>query len=391
MSIRRFIINASSIAACATTIGGCDAQTAMVAATPRLASALPARMSVAWQDQTGQLVAASRMSPLAAGRVYAAVSMAQYRAINAVDVWRGQGEGTLGEARQGAVAAASVQVLSALFPPAASTLEQQLNDMLGALHGTPHDEFARGIEIGRTVGDAIMDRVKTDGFTQPWTGQPPTGAGIWTPVSLPPAGIVLGNVKPYFLTSGSQFRPVPPPVFGSPEFAAGLNEVVQFAQNRTPEQIALAKSWDYAAGTTTPVGYWNGKAVEYIAANGLDEMDATRVLSLMHAAVFDAQIACWDAKYTYWLIRPYQANTSYSLVLGKPNHPSYPSGHSCVSASAGRVLAHFFPDRAGELDSLVTDAGMSRVYAGIHYRFDIMAGQTLGNAVADWAIAHAAL
>jgi membrane-associated phospholipid phosphatase len=109
----------------------------------------------------------------------------------------------------------------------------------------------------------------------------------------------------------------------------------------------------------------------------------------MHAAMMDAIIGCWDAKYYYWTIRPSQADLGITLTFGLPNHPSYPSGHSCVSAAAATVLSHLFPDRAAELQSWVTDAGLSRMYAGIHYRFDITAGRGLGEAVARWAIAHA--
>lgn len=161
---------------------------------------------------------------------------------------------------------------------------------------------------------------------------------------------------------------------------------MQFTKNRTPDQLALARSWDYAAGTTTPVGYWNKTAAQYIAEKGLDELAATRVFGLMHATVFDALIACWDAKYHYWMIRPYQASTDVALALAAPNHPAFPSGHSCVSASAARVLAEYFPEHGDDLARLVEDAGMSRIYAGIHYRFDVVAGQKLGVQVAEWAI-----
>ena len=208
---------------------------------------------------------------------------------------------------------------------------------------------------------------------------------MWTPVSNPPAGVTLGSATPWFLASGSQFRPAPP-AYGSAAFNADLNEVLQYAQNRTAEQLALAKQWDYSAGTTTPVGYWNKTALTYITDQKLDELAATHVLALMHAAVFDAQIACWDAKYHYWMARPYQANSGISTVLSPPNHPTFPSGHSCVSASAARVLEEFFPSQAGELNQLVTNAGVSRIYAGIHYRFDITAGQQIGKQVAELAL-----
>ena len=376
MSIRCFLI-AATVAFGPVTTAGCDDATA-----PR-PPAPAATASLSWLDQTGSLIAAGRMNPLAAGRVYAAVSVAQYRAAKAAAPLVGV---TGYEARTGAVAAASAQVLSFLFPAAADSLGRALAALGAAYTGSAQVEFARGVTIGKAVGDEMVARVKADGFTRAWTGSAPTGTGIWTPVTSPPSGVMLGSVTPYFLTSGSQFRPAAPPAYGSAAFEADLNEVLQFGQNRTNEQIALAKAWDYSAGTTTAVGYWSKAAAEHIAQKGMDELDATRVFGLMHAAVFDAQIACWDAKYHYWLARPYQANTAITTVLPAPNHPSYPSGHSCVGSSAARVLGEFFPEKKADLAKLVSDAGMSRIYAGIHYRFDVTTGQQLGTSVAEWVL-----
>jgi membrane-associated phospholipid phosphatase len=105
--------------------------------------------------------------------------------------------------------------------------------------------------------------------------------------------------------------------------------------------------------------------------------------------MLDAVIGCWDAKLTYWFIRPWQADAGIVVVpaVGKPNHPSYPSGHSCVSSSAVEVLSAFFPTERTRLLDMVTEAGLSRMYGGIHYRFDIATGQRLGRSVAAFAIA----
>jgi membrane-associated phospholipid phosphatase len=104
--------------------------------------------------------------------------------------------------------------------------------------------------------------------------------------------------------------------------------------------------------------------------------------------MMDALIGCWEAKYYYWTIRPSQVDPAITLTYGLPNHPSYPSGHSCVSAAATTVLGTLFPDRAAETGAWLTEAGLSRMYAGIHYRFDIDAGADLGVAVAQWALAR---
>ena len=192
---------------------------------------------------------------------------------------------------------------------------------------------------------------------------------------------MLGQATPYFLTTGSQYRPGPPPAFMSPEFNAALAEVRAYSDNRTPAQVDDARFWNNPPGTPTPSGYFNELAASYITEQGMDETAAAEVLALMHAAIFDAMIGCWDAKYHYWVMRPSQVDPAITLPLGLPNHPSYPSGHSCVSAAAGTVLTDFFPGHSGDLVDIVAAAGLSRIVGGIHYGFDITAGAEIGTAV----------
>ena len=356
--------------------------------------------SLGWQEQARTLVGANNLNPLAATRVYAALSVAQYRAILATEdrdpdgqlAANGIGSGGRSalEEQRGAIAQASAQVLSFLFPAAAQSMEQRVQREGESGPGNVHPQFTRGRDIGRIAGNAMVDHLRADRFTAPWTGTVPVGPGMWI-ANGPPAGPTFGGVAPYFLTSGSQFRPGPPPAFGSPAFLTDLAQIRTLSLTRTPEQLASAIYWNFPTGTFTPPGYWNLTAASYIEANGLNERAATRAFALTHAAMMDAMIGCWDAKYFYWTIRPSQATTGITLPIGLPNHPSYPSGHSCVSAAAATVLKELFPDRTTELDTWVTEAGLSRMYGGIHYQFDITAGQNLGRAVAEWAIAHAAL
>lgn len=389
-----------TVASCAdpgkspTSLAEVDARTPLAISVPVTPS------SIGWQEEARALVGTNRLSPLAAARVYAALSIAQYRAVvRTTDVDDdGQvpesGVGTGGrsavEAHRGAVAGASAQVLTFFFPAAAASLEDRVTAEANATAGKVHPQFTRGLAIGRGAGDAVVEACKNDGFTKPWTGTVPTGPGMWI-ANGPPAGATLGGVKPWLLTSGDQFRPGPPPAWGSPDFVAGLAEIRNLSDTRTTEQLNIALFWNFPTGTYTPLGYWNEVASDYIKAYALDERAATRTLALTHAAMMDAMIGCWDAKYYYWTIRPSQADAAITLPLGLPNHPSYPSGHSCQSAAAATVLAELFPDRAAEVDAGVTEAGLSRMYGGIHYRFDITAGNALGRAVALWAIAHADL
>lgn len=352
--------------------------------------------STGWQAQARALVAANVQSPLVAGRVYAALGVAQYAAVDDVarlstedgsipDDGFGKGGRARYEAERGAVAGASVRVLSFFYPAAATTLEQRVQTEANAGAGDVHPAFTRGVAIGRAAGDWMVTRLQSDRFTTPWTGTIPTGPGIFIP-NGPPAGAQLGAVMPYFLTAGDQFRPAPPPAFGSATFNTELAEIKTLSDTRTPQQLAIALKWNYGNGTYTPPGYWNELASELIQENGLNEREATHVFALMGAAGFDALIGCWNAKYYYWLIRPWQAQAGITLPIGAPNHPSYPSGHSCVSSATASVLADFFPSEATNLNAQITEAGMSRMYGGIHFRTDITAGEQLGRSTAQHAI-----
>ncbi len=365
-----------------------------------LAAYAPAKARLAtlrWQEEARNRVAAGGLSPLAAARVYAALSVAQHRALRHADgtvpgsgdlpsfVSNADGRARY-EARRGAVAGASAQVLKQFFPAAAEQFEAMVVELGGAAGGLAHPLFTRGVALGRDAGNEMVLYVQNDGFTAPWTGTVPSGPGIWVPNALPPAGGMFGQAKSYYLTSGSQFRPAAPPAVGSEMFNTDLAEVVSRTQNRTAGELAIAHFWDSPSGTHTPVGYWNELASKYAEDAHLNEREATQLFANAQAAMYDALIACWDAKYHYWFLRPSQASASVSLAFGNPNHPSYPSGHSCVSSAAANVLAHYFPAKSGELSELLEEASMSRLLAGIHYRFDMVAGKQIGDDVAALAL-----
>jgi len=127
-------------------------------------------------------------------------------------------------------------------------------------------------------------------------------------------------------------------------------------------------------------------AVDLITSHHNSEREAARVLALANMAAFDVLNACFDAKLAYYFIRPSQADPQIHLPIGLPNHPSYPSGHSCITASYATVLANAFPDEAVRLDAMVEEAGVSRMYGGLHYRFDCDVGHVLGRQVAEFVL-----
>jgi membrane-associated phospholipid phosphatase len=116
---------------------------------------------------------------------------------------------------------------------------------------------------------------------------------------------------------------------------------------------------------------------------------AARAYALLAAVMFDAFIASQDGKFAYWYLRPHQNDSMIVPLFPVPNFPSYPSNHSTFSAARSEVLAYLFPTRAEFIRAVGAEAGDSRIWAGIHYPMDNLAGVNLGRAVAevitDWA------
>src|SRR5215218_1453656 len=384
---------------------GCSDATApaaleLAAALPSASEVRPPLATTAWQAHARSLVMSHRVVPIDAARIYALLAMAQYGGIVSVDgpgvtdgtlPANGQSYGDGGRARfeaeRGAVAGASAQLLAYSFPDAATELATRVSDegLLG--EGGVHPEFARGVAAGRVWGDKMIGWAMNDRFDAIWTGTIPAGPGLWTTTGTP-SGPLLGDMQPYFMSSGAQFRPDAPPAVGSPAFTTALAEVSEFSRTRTAEQLRLARFWALGPGTPTALGFWNEIASGYIAEGRLDERAAAHVLAVANTAAVDADIGCYDAKYHFLTMRPSQVDASITLPIGLPPHPSYPSGHSCMSAAAAGVLAAYFPEHTYALQTMVAEAGMSRVYAGIHFRFDVEAGQTLGYTLASVALLY---
>jgi membrane-associated phospholipid phosphatase len=405
-------ITLAFLAACTTDKTGPTGVTASPDASGNAVRSTESLASTVWQEKARALVARDKLIPIAGGHAYPFLGVAQYLAVQRADAAihsrgdddeagnsRGNGAATVRRyyADRGAVAGASVIALSYLFPLAAdvTTLENMVLAQAAAVPQASRPAFAAGEAIGRAVGAEIVIRAKGDGWTNPFTARPPVGAAYWTsntdPFTL--VGGQLPGVTRWFLRSAKQFRSGPPPAFGSAEFKAALAQVRAFSDLKAddPErirQVGIAAYWALNPGTSLASGFWLDVASKEIAAHGFSERKATHLYALLSATIADATIGCWDAKMHYWLVRPWKADTKIvpATAVGRPNHPSYPSGHSCVSGSAAEVLSAFFPDKRAALDAMVTEAGMSRVYGGIHYAFDCDAGQLLGRSVARFAI-----
>ena len=366
-------------------VGACDNGTgpdAAASAAPGLeASAVKfweAGATVAWNALAVDL---TRTTAVDAGRLHLYLGLAQLRAAQAAEA-SSAAHPPIG----GAIGGASAAVLASFFPASVAQIEAALDAQAaaGSWPGAKHEDFAAGEAIGRGAAARVLAYAATDGVGLTDPGTPPLGDGFWIWTGGP---IARGNLgaRPVFLAAADEFRPPPPPAFASAQFTAALAEVGQIADTRTPEQLAIALFWNANQSPRSQAAFME-IARELILSHHRSDAEAARIMFLMGAASFDALIGCFEAKYHYWLIRPPQADPRIVTAFPTPPHPSYPSAHSCSSGALAGVLAAIFPSEAARLAVVAEESSLSRLYAGIHYRFDMEAGLMLGRAVAAKAL-----
>jgi membrane-associated phospholipid phosphatase len=383
-----------------------------------------------WNQVLLDALKADRLLPLYFAREAAIVHAAVYDAVNAIDrsytPLFADVKAPRGASLEAAAAQAAHDTLVALSPAHRATFDATL---AADLAGIPPGRARLGVAVGRAVAQQILAWRSTDGSDLQVTYVPGNAAGEWrpTPPAFAPAvAPQWGQVIPFCIPGDSAFRPPPPPALTSAEYTAAFEEVRSFGSanstKRTAEQSDIARFWYGTAGTFTSAGYWNQIAQEVAVRCGDSLVQNARLFALLNLAQADAYFAVWDAKYAYNFWRPVtairdadadgnldtSADPAWTSFLGTPAFPSYVSGHSGHSGAAAAVLAAFFGTDAVPF-SLSTDSlpgvtrsfasfsaaaqevSDSRVYAGIHWRFDVTAGEALGYEVGNYVVSHCLL
>jgi membrane-associated phospholipid phosphatase len=337
--------------------------------------------SVSW-NQTARALIVSRAvtAPIAQVRIMTYLSVAQYNAVVAAE---NEKDGSDHASPAAAAAGASLIVLKSFFPLDVASLDAKILAQRAATpwSGEANKDFAAGETIGRAIGAQVVAYAATDNSNLTTPPVNPGGPGKW--IGTNPIRGLYGT-RTLALTSGDQFRPPPPPAFGSAEFNAAVAEERAITDALTPAQLAIVQLW-------APRGpaFMNQVASDMIVAYHRNEREAARILAVANMAGFDVSNACFDAKFAYYLIRPSQADPLVHLSIPLPNHPSYPSGHSCITSAYATVLGNIFPDETEILQAMVVEAGRSRNYGGLHYVFDCIVGQELGRNVANYVLSVA--
>lgn len=312
-------------------------------------------------------------------RIYTVLSLAQYAATNSA-------RANAAVSAETAVATASATVLTELLTDSAvrASIARELDRDLAQVTTAGVNRAVASRRLGEDVARRVIAWAPPMNFAAGANVVIPTGPGMWyTAKGVPPMGIFLGK-STWLLDSAAQFRPAPPPDYNSAAYKASLEEVQRVARERTPEQTKIAKRWSDA----DPWTEWNEIAASALRRNRFSEIDAARVLAVLNIAALDAVAACFEAKYHYWTIRPSQVDTTLVLAAGVPlpNFPSYPSGHACSAGAFDAVMGHFFPKERADFTRIAEEQAMSRLYGGIHFRFDNDIGLALGRQVARHAV-----
>ncbi|WPP52782.1 phosphatase PAP2 family protein [Catalinimonas niigatensis] len=301
------------------------------------------------------------------------------------------------------VAVASREILSAMFPLEKEYLAEKAAEHLSSLSWAGahvKSDIDAGQHIGAEVAKIALARAANDGMKYAQCPKPVSDSikaaafarfgWQWDNLEEPsrPVGLtpLFGKVKMWSVPTVEEVRPIPPPAPGSAEFQENVKELKYFADNMKNEWRRMANYWQDGLGTYTPPGHWNKIAKDCIVRRNLNPLRTARTFAYMNMAIMDAGISCWDAKYYYHYPRPIQTIPGYKTIAGTPNFPSYTSGHSAFSAAGAEVLSYLFPDEITQCTEWALEAAESRIYGGIHYRFDAEVGTDQGKKVAQYTI-----
>jgi hypothetical protein len=284
-----------------------------------------------------------------------------------------------------------------------SFLENQYNAYLAAL---ANDEAkTNGIAIGEAAASAMLRLRENDGRQQnPQISDldPPAGGpGVWDPGAAPAVGLRVPRIRPLALRRGSQFRPDGPPPLDSSEYADDFEQVERLGRSdstaRSDEDTITARFW-----TDHDLRQWNDAMLRLSQARNLRLVESARMLAMAHVSGADAMIACFDAKYTYWFWRPYQAipkadadgnpdtraNVSWQPLATTPNFPEYPSAHACHTSALAEALAIPTIHEFARFADVVREVNRARILVGFHFRNSDQEGAILGRRTARYVVRH---
>jgi len=379
-----------------------------------------------WNNAALDAIRINKTAPPVAARALAIIQTAVFDSVNSIDrqfaPFMASVNADPRASQEAAVAAAAHDTLVALFPAQKATFDAKYTASLSLIPDGRSE--TDGVNVGQAIAGMILAARADDGSTKSVNYLPDTRPGHWNPT--PPAfqSPLLPQwpqVRPWIMINNAQFRPSAPPRITSSAYAADLNVVKQIGSatstTRTADQTNVAYFWAGGPGTATPPGEWN--VIAQIAATQKNNTLAqnARLFAMLDTTLADAAIVSWESKYFYDMWRPVTAirqasidnnpatvvDPNWTSLLVTPPFQTYTSGHSTFSGAAAAALKGFFgtdqmsfvvpsevagvPSRSfTSFSQAAAEAGISRIYGGIHFNFDNVAGLTSGKQLGEYAV-----
>jgi hypothetical protein len=365
-------------------------------------------------------------NPFAQGRFAAITQLAVFEAVNSITGAYQPYLGTItappGASPEAAAVTAAHGVLRAYFPQNADMLDTARAQSLAAIpEGQAKDD---GIAVGEAAAAAMLARRSDDGSTRSQFYVPDSPEpGEWqvTPSCPPQGGVLLHwrEVTPFGIESSDQFRSDPPPPLAGADYAKSYNEVKavggQDSSERPADRADVARFYN----AVLAVGVWNSAASQVAASQGRSLAENARAFALLNMAISDALVSVMETKYHYTFWRPEtairagdtdgnpdtDADPAFVPFIVTPCFPSYPSAHGSAASAARAVLEQVYgrgphsivlttpalPEvilQYTRFEEITNDIDDARVYGGIHFRFDQIAGGKQGRGVGRHVYRH---
>jgi hypothetical protein len=369
-----------------------------------------------WNENAVSFGVMHNIGPPPAERIIAMVHVAMFDAINSIErkyrPYLVQLPATPTTSKEAAAATAAGTILVGINPQAQVTMKSLLDSYLAAIPDSAGK--AEGIKLGEAVANKVLEERANDGAGGPDTYRPRTAPGVYVP-TVPTAAPQWPGVKPFAMTSASQFRPVAPISLKSAEWATDYNEIKELggrtSTKRSARQSEDARFWLVVDGR----GYY--PIIRTLAeAKKLSIVDSARLFALAAVAREDALIAVFDAKYHYEFWRPVTAirngdtddnsaterDAAWQPIDATPMHPDYPCAHCISSASLVGVIEVVFgtaeipevsiasPTASGvvhrwtNIRAFSDEVSEARIWAGFHFRFSTKIGREMGHKIGEY-------
>jgi hypothetical protein len=371
-----------------------------------------------WNDNAIDFIVSHKIPPPPAERLIAMTQLAMFDAVNSIDrkyrPYLVQLPATATASKEAAAAAAAGTVLAGVNPKTQAEMQADLATYLSAIPDS--DAKAEGIKLGEAVAAMILQARANDGSTAVDSYRPRTTPGVYVP-TVTPLATQWPGVKPFAMTTASQFRPGPPIALASAEWATNYNEI---------KDLGSSASIKRSARQTEDAHFWlavDGRVyyplISALAADKkLSLIDCARLFALTAVARADGLIAVFDAKYHYEFWRPVTAirngdiddnpsterDAAWQPIDATPMHPEYPCAHCIESAAVAGVVQAVFgtaeipevsmtsPTAPGVIHrwtnvrAFTDEVSQARIWSGFHYRFSTKVGQDMGYKIGEYVV-----